>query len=312
MEWLKKALTNIWFYVAFFLLSLLVPVIINEMYLYGQKTGSGYVTIWGGADALAFFGSFLSFLGPAVLGAVALFQTEAANQKSDDANKLAKQANDQTERANQLAHDALIQTQRANELAHDALVQTQRANELAAQMQKLEQAKFVSMLSVDRVIINRHSIENPNHYNAAMPNPEIIDMVNAGEWPFTDCYHIGIRFVNDSDYPIVQLHAHAGDRNNNNALLYGIKKTESAIYIPPHGEQDFRFIIPTYFFEKYKQTGVSMRLTFVNIFDYSTPATIIIDDLTHSGQSRKYTYRLAKFVDVRPREETVCIVNNDA
>lgn len=297
MEWLKKVLTNIWFYVAFFLFSLLVPVIINELYLYGQNTGSGYVTIWEAADTLAFFGSFLSFVGPAVLGAVALFQAETANQKTDDANKLAKQANDQTERANQLAHDALVQTQ--------------RANELAAQMQKLEQAKFVSMLSVDRVIINRHSIENPNTYNAAMPNPEIIDMVNKGEWPFSDCYHIGIRFVNDSDYPIVQLSAHAGDRNNNNALLYGIKHIESAIYIPPHGEQDFRFIIPTYFFEKYKQTGVSISLIFVNVFDYSTPATIIIDDLTHSGQTRKYIYRLAKFVDIRPHEETVCIANND-
>ena len=47
-------------------------VIINELY----RTGKGYITVWGGAEVLAFFGSVLSALGSATIGVVAWNQNK--------------------------------------------------------------------------------------------------------------------------------------------------------------------------------------------------------------------------------------------
>lgn len=58
---------------------LAVPVIINELY----KLDFGYRTLWNAADVLAFYGSFLSFIGALSLGVVALLQ----NKKLSEANR---------------------------------------------------------------------------------------------------------------------------------------------------------------------------------------------------------------------------------
>lgn len=42
MKWLKKLLTSIWFYVVLFVLSLLIPFGINEMYKIGQVSDKAY------------------------------------------------------------------------------------------------------------------------------------------------------------------------------------------------------------------------------------------------------------------------------
>ena len=39
-----------------------VPIIINECY----KTNSGYMTMWGAADALAYYGAIIASVGAAV------------------------------------------------------------------------------------------------------------------------------------------------------------------------------------------------------------------------------------------------------
>lgn len=50
-----------------FILFALVPLLINHLYI--QNTG--YITVWSGADVLAFYGSALGAVGTIVLGAVA-------------------------------------------------------------------------------------------------------------------------------------------------------------------------------------------------------------------------------------------------
>lgn len=49
-----------------------IPIIINELYL----INSGYITVWEGADVLAFYGALLGAIGTVVLGLVAWRQNE--------------------------------------------------------------------------------------------------------------------------------------------------------------------------------------------------------------------------------------------
>lgn len=49
-----------------------IPFIINQMYLVDE----GYVTVWDGADVLAFYGAILGAIGTVVLGVVAWKQNE--------------------------------------------------------------------------------------------------------------------------------------------------------------------------------------------------------------------------------------------
>ena len=48
-------------------MAFVIPVIINEFY----KTGQGYITVWSGADVLAFYGAIISAIGSIVLGIIA-------------------------------------------------------------------------------------------------------------------------------------------------------------------------------------------------------------------------------------------------
>lgn len=49
-----------------------IPIIINELYL----INAGYITVWEGADVLAFYGALLGAIGTVVLGLVAWRQNE--------------------------------------------------------------------------------------------------------------------------------------------------------------------------------------------------------------------------------------------
>ena len=133
-----------------------VPLIIDWMFPLPAWCDF-FAVKWNVEDALAYYGSALGFIGTVVLGAITVYQTRRAHKQTE-------KANDQTERANQLAENALIQTQ--------------KANELSAQMQKLEQAKFLSIISVHKLHINQSEISTPNFYNAEMENPIIFDMVD--------------------------------------------------------------------------------------------------------------------------------------
>lgn len=76
---MKKWYLKWWIWLIIVVVALIIPIIINELY----KTGKGYVTLWGASDVLAFYGSFLSFIGTIILGVVAMYQSWKANYLSE-------------------------------------------------------------------------------------------------------------------------------------------------------------------------------------------------------------------------------------
>lgn len=71
------------------LLSVFVPIIINECY----KPNTGYITLWGAQDVLAYFGEILGALGSIFIGIIALAQSEQANRISDRLLQLEEKKN---------------------------------------------------------------------------------------------------------------------------------------------------------------------------------------------------------------------------
>lgn len=76
---MRKSWTK-WILIAVIALALIVgvPIIINECY----KTNSGYMTIWGAADALAYYGTIVASVGAAV-GVFVSIKVAAKNYKED-------------------------------------------------------------------------------------------------------------------------------------------------------------------------------------------------------------------------------------
>lgn len=247
---LKKLITKPWFYVVVFIVTLIVPFIINELY----KVGTGYITLWGATDVLAFYGSYLSFVGTVILGVVAVYQ----NKKAQTLNK---------------------------------------------QLQKLQQAQFVSMVSISRLEISKRSEKAPKYQNLNMKDLQIISL-KMDSFKTAECYHVDVEFENSSQYPIVQLVIHPGSRKNSNCILWGMEAvTDVAIYIPPQGKKAIRFIIPSAMFEAENKYAVMLSVDFFNVFDFGTPATIYLSDLENTTRGNKFEYRLSKFIDVRPQSE---------
>lgn len=237
-----------------------------------------FVARWEEVDALGYGGDVLAYIGTVVLGGITVFQTRKAHK----------------------------QTECANQLAKDALVQTEKANELTAQMQKFEQAKFMSMISVNKLRINRRSISSPNYHTPEMDNPIIFDMVDTEYWPFKNCYHVDVMFENISDFPIVEFYGHAKGISSGEKVRYGIKPTANNVYISPHEKQVIRFIIPDEFFIKYSQDGLQIDLEFVNVFDFCTSGVIKIERIANweKVKGKGYTYQIKKITDVKPKIHT--------
>lgn len=228
-----------------FIVSMAIYFGINEAY----KVGKVYITLWGAADVLSFYGEYLSFIGTVVLGIV-------------------------------------------------AYKQNQNANKVNEQMRKLQEAEFVSMVSINCLEINKRGANSPNYLNTNMQDIEVLDCTS-GDMKSNYFYHIDVEFNNSSDYPIVQIDVHPGLRGNGNYQLYGMTKlTERSIYIPEKKTKAIRFIIPSAKFEYTKQYSLALCLKFTNIFDYTVNGAIYIDDLENAGKKNKYKYRLAKFTDV--------------
>lgn len=246
MEKIKYILKQWWFYLILFALTLVIPIIINELY----KPSVGYVTLWSAEDVLAFYGSYLSFIGTIVLGIAAIYQNK-------------------------------------------------KAHLLNEQMQKLQQAQFISMISISNLEISKRSSTHPQYVNMNMRTLEFIDLT-AENFECTHCYHVDILFENSSQYPIVQIVAHGGSRQNINCLFWGmVKHKESAIYIPEHGTQAIRFIIPSTVFEAQQCYQLALSIDFINIFGYKTVATVNLPNLKNETQRNEYIYRLAMFTDLR-------------
>lgn len=68
------------FVFSIFIVISIIPFLINEIYKYGYQIEKSYYTLWEAKDVLAFYGSFLSFLGTVVLGILALWQNKKANE----------------------------------------------------------------------------------------------------------------------------------------------------------------------------------------------------------------------------------------
>ena len=71
------------------ILSAIVPIIINECY----KVNTGYMTLWGAQDILAYFGEILGALGSIFIGIIALAQSEQANKINDRLLQLEEKEN---------------------------------------------------------------------------------------------------------------------------------------------------------------------------------------------------------------------------
>lgn len=181
-----------------------------------------------------------------------------------------------------------------------AIFQNIKAHQLNEQMQKLEQAQFVSMVSVKDLNTRTQTAKNPNFVNTNMMEIEPLDLTAKG-FQSSNFYHIDIEFENKSKYPIVQILVHPGSRKNMNCIAWGmVAVKESAIYIPGNGTQAIRLIVPSMYFEAENYYELPLSIDFINIFDYRTVATIYLLDLENKTGSNKYKYRLAKFTDVRP------------
>ncbi|HAN21641.1 MAG TPA: hypothetical protein DCP51_08230 [Clostridiales bacterium] len=61
--------------------TIFTPFLINELYKLGSETAKAYYTLWEAKDVLSFYGSFLSFLGTVVLGALAIWQNQKFKHK---------------------------------------------------------------------------------------------------------------------------------------------------------------------------------------------------------------------------------------
>lgn len=178
--------------------------------------------------------------------------------------------------------------------------QNKKAQELNEKLEKLQQAQFISMVSTSNVMIETQSSSTPYYMNLKMPNISVIDLTDNG-FTTDNCYHIDVEFKNDSEYPIVQMKVHPGERTNGNCLLYGMKSLiDQAVYIAKGESAYYRFIVPSKIFEQTQQYEMQLSITFINVFDYATPATLYITDLQNKNHRNEYQYRLSKFIDVRP------------
>lgn len=182
-----------------------------------------------------------------------------------------------------------------------AVYQNKKAHQLNEQMQKLQQVQFISMVSVSRLELNKSSVETPNYLNTDMRDIDtIIDLTQDGV-PTHECYHIDIEFMNDSDFPIVQIEVHPGRRKSGNGIVYGmVELLTKAIYIPARKSRIIRIIVPSMIFERKKSYQLVLSIEFYNVFNYCTSATINIEDLENQTQRNRYSFRLAKFTDIRP------------
>ena len=76
--WIKShvILTTI---ISLLIATIAVPVIINELY----KINKGYITEWGAADVLDYYGSVLSFISTTILGVATIILSVQANRTND-------------------------------------------------------------------------------------------------------------------------------------------------------------------------------------------------------------------------------------
>ena len=88
---------TILFTIGILISTLSIPIIVNELYMYGYKTGKGYIILWEAKDVLYFYGSFLAFAGTVSLGALALYQNQKFKSENDIAQLKIEKINNKPE-----------------------------------------------------------------------------------------------------------------------------------------------------------------------------------------------------------------------
>lgn len=161
-------------------------------------------------------------------------------------------------------------------------------------MQQLEQAAYISIISIDSVWGCKFSVGGND---STIPDLLTFDMVDYEYWPFRQYYQFDIRIKNESIYPIIQLQTKALGYSGNPSLKYGTKNAENELYISPNTYQDISCLIPATFFDKYHETKMVLALTFVNVLDYSTHAKIVLEDISTPNGPKQFSYRLNKFLE---------------
>lgn len=183
-----------------------------------------------------------------------------------------------------------------------AIYQNKTAHRLNQQMQKMQQAQFISMVSVEAVEVKKREVKEEGCSESDRFELEYVDLVERKVYP-QYCYYIDVKFKNESSYPIVQLNIYSGNRKNGNYKLYGMKmKEEKSIYIAKNSEQWVRVIVPSLMFEKTGNTQLMFSIDFVNIFDYTTPARLFILNVEDDTKVNNYKFRLSKFIDINPNK----------
>ena len=184
--------------------------------------------------------------------------------------------------------------------------QTERANELAEQMQRLEQARFVSMvdLTVCQHDMRCQPIDQVKQEKMPARSPGVYMNLAADLSNVAKCYIVDATIANKSEYPIVQIGIHPGKRGNGIAQIFGMKNyQEKATYIPAQGSILLRMAIPSHFLATAQISALSLSIDFTNIFDYKTAATLYLEDFGSMNTPFRSQYRLSKFVDVKPHSE---------
>lgn len=190
-------------------------------------------------------------------------------------------------------------------LGYVAIYQNKAAQRTNEQLQVLQQAQFISMVSVSKLYHSRLLSKNIKQMNTDLPEIDTYIVLTADDFrsesPYS--YFIDVAFQNDSDYPVVELIAHPGNRKENaGQFVYGMKPSaEEPVYMAKNSSASVRFIVPSKMLEENGETTFELSIDFVNVFNYITPATIFVLELNSAARkSTKYQYRLLKFTDVRP------------
>lgn len=181
--------------------------------------------------------------------------------------------------------------------------QNKKMHKLNEQMQRMQHAQFVSMVQVDErksIIVHQEtkdSLRGITKFNNAGPS-ELINMTKE-TYNSSTYYCIDIKAENKSEYPIVQLDVHVGERDRLTYKLFEMEdQKEQPIYIGSEGYSIIRIIIPRDPLQKRKMKSLKLSVDFVNVFNVKTSSSIYIEDLEPAMGNVKFKFRILKITDV--------------
>ncbi len=185
-----------------------------------------------------------------------------------------------------------------------AVYQNKKLHDMNNQLEKLEEIQYISMVTIKKIYCCSRSYEDQKftNFDINMDNLEIIDL--SSDDKSIDAYIIDVEILNESQYPIVEIEIHPGERGSAAGLFYRMKPyINQSIYIGKEDKVYLRFIIPKSEYFKISETkDMQLSLDFINIFNYRTSTSLFIYDMDKKYHAN-YKFRLSKFIDVRPNRK---------